>query len=115
MNKFDYTITNNIYNKVLTLPIEYHHTRPVGDVISRINDTSSIKQFINTISFSLILDVITIFLISIILFKINKIIFLILFIMSIIYSLTYFLHRKALKNNSILVKENASISNTLFS
>ena len=109
---FDYKITTNTYQKILSLPLNYHHTRPVGDIIARINDLSSIKEFINSISFSFIIDLMYILLICIILFMINKLMFLIIMIFSIIYILIYVLYRDNINNKSLIVKENASISNS---
>ena len=73
-SKFDQKLTNNIYSKILDLPILYHHNRPVGDIISRINDLSSLKNLINTISFSIVIDIIAFLMICIIiLIKIKRI------------------------------------------
>lgn len=110
--EIDQTITSKIYNKILSLPLFYHHTRPIGDIVSRINDLSSIKEFINNISFSIIIDLFYVLMISIILFSINKTIFLLLIIMTIIYILIYLLYRKNIKNKSLINKEKASESST---
>ena len=109
---FDYNITKKTYNKILSLPLHYHHTRPVGDIITRINDMSNIKQFIYNISFSFIIDFIYILLICLILFLINKAIFIFLLIMTFIYCLIYLIYRNRIINNSLIVKEKSSTSNT---
>lgn len=109
---FDYNITKKTYNKILLLPLNYHHTRPVGDIISRFNDLSSIKEFINYISFSFIIDLTYILMISIILFIINKSLFILLFIISTIYFLIYLLYRENINNNSLKVKEKTADTNT---
>ena len=109
---FDYKITTNTYQKILSLPLNYHHTRPIGDIIARINDLSSIKEFINSISFSFIIDLMYILLICIILFMISKVMFLMIMIFSTIYILIYILYRDSIKNKSLIVKENASISSS---
>ncbi|MBO6145596.1 MAG: ATP-binding cassette domain-containing protein [Bacilli bacterium] len=108
----DNNITSKVYNKILSLPLSYHHNRPIGDIVSRINDLSSIKEFINNISFSIIIDLVYILMISIILFIINKIMFLLLIIMMSIYILIYIIYRKNIKNKSLINKENASESST---
>ena len=110
--KFDYDITNKTYNKILSLPLLYHHNRPVGDIVSRINDLSSIKEFINCISFSFIIDLLYILMISIILFIINKVMFILLLIMVLIYILVYMLYRKNIQSKSLINKENNSVSST---
>ena len=108
----DNNITSNTYKKILSLPIFYHHDRPVGDIVSRINDLSNIKEFISHISFSFIVDIIYVIFISIILFLINKILFTLLFAFTLIYILIYILYRNNIKNKSLINKENASLSST---
>ncbi len=110
--KLDISLTNKTYNNILSLPLKYHHNRPVGDIVSRINDLSSIKEFINVVSFSFIIDLIYILIICIILFVINKLIFLILLIMVIIYILIYLSIRNNIRNSSMINKENNSCVNT---
>ena len=53
-----------------------------------------------------------ILLICIILFMINKVMFTIIMIFSIIYILIYILYRDNINNKSLIVKENASVSNS---
>lgn len=110
--KFDINITEKTYKKILSLPLIYHHTRPVGDIVSRINDLSSIKEFINNISFSFIIDFTYVLLISIILFIINKLLFILLFIMTVIYIIIYLIYRKIIVNQSYIVKEHSSKTST---
>ena len=112
LKTFDNNIMNKTYNKILSLPLMYHHNRPVGDVISRINDISNIREFISSISFTFIIDVIYILMISFILFIINKLIFLLLFIISIIYILIYFIYRKNIQSKSLQLKQFSSDTNT---
>lgn len=110
--KFDSSLTNKTFKNILSLPLLYHHNRPVGDIVSRINDLSSIKEFINNISFSFIIDFAYIFIINIILLSINKLMFLITLIMEFLYMLIYLLCRRNLDKLSYVVKNNASISNS---
>lgn len=111
--KIDKDITNKIYGKVLSLPIQYHHNRPVGDVVSRINDLSCIKNFISEISFSSILDVLFVLITSILLFVINKTLFVILFFILALFILSYFFFRNQIKVLSMKNKENMSNVNTI--
>ena len=110
--EIDNNITCNTYRKILSLPILHHHNKPVGDIVSRINDLSNIKEFISNISFSFIVDIIYIIFISIVLFLINKILFIILFSFTLIYILVYILYRNNIRTKSLINKENASISST---
>ena len=109
---FDHNITKKTYNKILSLPLKYHHTRPVGDILTRISDMSNIKQFIYNVSFSFIIDFIYILFICIILFIINKTMFIFLISMTLIYLLIYFIYRNKIINLSLVTKEKTSTSNT---
>jgi len=104
-NNFDSKLTNNIYKKILSLPLKYHHSRPVGDIMSRINDLSSIKEFINFVSFSLITDFFFVIGIFIIIFFINKLLFLLLIIFSLTYMFIYILFRDKIYSMSLMLKE----------
>ena len=106
--QFDKKMTNNIYNKILSLPLQYHHDRPVGDIVARINDLSYIKELINTISFSFIIDLMYILTICIVVFIKNKTLFLILLIMICIYFIIYIILRNKIINYSMSNKLNNS-------
>ena len=111
LQSFEKDIMFKTYDKILSLPLLYHHNRPVGDIITRINDVASIKEFISSISFGFIIDVIYILMIIIILLIINKTVFLLIFISSLIYILIYFLYRKSIISMSLELKQLSSISN----
>ena len=104
-NNFDSKLTNNIYKKILSLPLKYHHSRPVGDIMSRINDLSSIKEFINFVSFSLITDFFFVIGIFIIIFFINKLLFLLLIIFALTYMFVYLLFQDKIYSMSLMLKE----------
>ena len=111
-NNFDSKLTNNIYKKILSLPLKYHHSRPVGDIMSRINDLSSIKEFINFVSFSLITDFLFVIIIFIIIFFINKLLFLLLIIFALTYMFVYLLFRDKIYSMSLILKEKNSEVNS---
>ena len=111
--KLDIDLTTKIYNKILTLPIQYHHNRPVGDIVSRINDLSYIKNFINEISFSSILDIFFILVTSILLFNINKTLFLLLILFILLFIIVRILFRDKIKYLSMKNKEYSSMINTI--
>lgn len=111
-NNFDSELTNNIYKKILSLPLKYHHSRPVGDIMSRVNDLSSIKEFINFVSFSLITDFLFVIIIFIIIFFINKLLFLLLIIFALTYMFVYLLFRDKIYSMSLILKEKNSEVNS---
>lgn len=110
--KLDFEFTSKVYKKILSLPIKYHHNRPVGDIVSRINDLSSIKEFINVISFSLIIDIMNLLITGIILFNISKTVFILLLILISISLYIYLYFRGKLKTYSMINKECLSSSNS---
>lgn len=111
-NNFDSKLTNNIYKKILSLTLKYHHSRPVGDIMSRVNDLSSIKEFINFVSFSLITDFLFVIIIFIIIFFINKLLFLLLIIFALTYMFVYLLFRDKIYSMSLILKEKNSEVNS---
>lgn len=111
-NNFDSKLTNNIYKKILSLPLKYHHSRPVGDIMSRVNDLSNIKEFINFVSFSLITDFLFVIIIFIIIFFINKLLFLLLIIFALTYMFVYLLFRDKIYSMSLILKEKNSEVNS---
>lgn len=111
-NNFDSKLTNNIYKKILSLPLKYHHSRPVGDIMSRVNDLSSIKEFINFVSFSLITDFLFVIIIFIIIFFINKLLFLLLIIFALTYMFVYLFFRDKIYSMSLILKEKNSEVNS---
>ena len=73
--------------------------------MSRINDLSSIKEFINFVSFSLITDFLFVIGIFIIIFFINKLLFLLLIIFALTYMFIYILFRDKIYSMSLMLKE----------
>ena len=103
---------NKVYKKILSLPLKYHHSRPVGDIVSRINDLSSIREFVNTVLFSSLLDILYMILILIFMFIINKYLFLLIFLISVIYIILYLFFRNKIYSRSYDLKEKNSLINS---
>lgn len=106
-------LRNNTYEKIFNLPILYHHNRPTGDIISKVNDLNYIKEFIYELSFSLILNILlTIFLIIFFIFySFKNIIFIIIPILIIF--INHLLKRNTLNNyikRDIVNNTNVNIS-----
>ena len=110
--KLNFKVMNKVYKKILSLPLKYHHSRPVGDIVSRINDLSSIREFVNTILFSSLLDILYMILILIFMFIINKYLFLLIFLISVIYIILYLFFRNKIYSRSYDLKEKNSLINS---
>ena len=110
--KLNFKVMNKAYKKILSLPLKYHHSRPVGDIVSRINDLSSIREFVNTVLFSSLLDILYMILILIFMFIINKYLFLLIFLISVIYIILYLFFRNKIYSRSYDLKEKNSLINS---
>ena len=110
--KLNSKVMNKVYKKILSLPLKYHHSRPVGDIVSRINDLSSIREFVNTVLFSSLLDILYMILILIFMFIINKYLFLLIFLISVIYIILYLFFRNKIYSRSYDLKEKNSLINS---
>ena len=89
-NKIDDDLSSKIYNKLFSLPYSYYHNRPVGDLISKISDLYYVKEFLNLLTTSSIIDALLILFIPFfILFTSIRLYFILLFC-SIVYFLFNF-------------------------
>ncbi len=112
-NKIDDDLSSKIYKKLFSLPYSYYHNRPTGDLISKINDLYYVKDFLNLLTSSSIIDaLLIIFILFLILFTSSKL-FLILLICSTVYFLFNFhtLKKESEKLNNL--KESNSNNNSL--
>ncbi|MBO6195276.1 MAG: ATP-binding cassette domain-containing protein [Bacilli bacterium] len=113
-SNLDYSLSEKIYNKIFSLPLLYHHTRPVGDITSRINDIYSIENFISLVTLSSFLDLMSIFIIIILFLLISFKIFILLLIITFLYLFIYFVKKSEENNYLNELKENASLYNSNF-
>lgn len=88
----DINITMRIYKQIILLPYLYYKNRTTGEVVSRMNDLSFIKNFLSQILTTITTDLLCFFIFLIVLIKINKILtlfslisFFILIIINIIF------------------------------
>ncbi len=112
-NKIDSDLSSKIYKKLFSLPYSYYHNRPVGDLISKINDLYYVKDFLNLLISSSVIDILLVsFILIFILFSSFK-----LFIFVLLCSIVYFLYNfrtLKLENKKLNeLKENNSNNNAL--
>jgi len=110
-NKIDNDLSCKIYRKLFSLPYSYYHNRPVGDLISKINDLYHVKDFLNLLLSTACIDALLIFFIlNFIMFTSFK-----LFIVMLLCSIVYFLfnfHTQKNENKKLNeVKESNSNNN----
>ena len=96
--KLELVLTLDIFNKIIRLPYSYYQNRTTGDVISRINDLESVRNMVGKVSISIFVDLPLTLLSLIVLFMINKTLFLIGAIILILYFIIIVLFRKSFNN-----------------
>lgn len=83
-HKIDYFLTNDIFNKIINLPYQYYRNHTTGDITSRISDLKSFKEIISKAVLTIFVDVPLTFTSMIILCLLNKQLFVISIIISIL-------------------------------
>lgn len=73
--KLDLSISKEFFKKIVTLPITFFENRDDGDIISRFNDTSYIRNLINVAFVSIILNSVIFLGIGFVLYKLNTVLF----------------------------------------
>lgn len=110
--KIDLSIILHTFNKVLRLPYHYYKNKTTGEVISRINDLAYIKNMLSQIIITVFLDLIVSIVGGIILFNINKVMFLILVVIMFIYIALLYLFRPFIKKMTNINQENNALINS---
>lgn len=112
--KLDCSLITNTFSKILSLPYSYFKNKTTGEVISRINDLAYIKNMLNKIIITVLLDLLISLVSGIILYNINKEMFVILLIILLVYILIYLLFKKIIiKFTNINQENNAKINSYL--
>ena len=102
-NAIDVVLTYDVFRKIIMLPYSYYRNKTTGEVISRFNDLSKIKEVVSKIMLTLFVDLMLSIISLIFLFNINKTLFLIAIIMMIIYMLVILVFRPFLASK---IKDN---------
>ncbi|MDN3548779.1 peptidase domain-containing ABC transporter [Mucilaginibacter aquaedulcis] len=113
--KLSVSLKENFLNKLMRLPITYFDTRMNAETLQRLGDQGKIQTFVTWRGSDIILSIINIIAFSIILGNINKYVFLIFFLLSIIsvvWVSFFFKIRKALEY-SLFLRQSEN-SNSLY-
>ena len=111
-HKFDYVLINSSFSHILSLPYIYYRNRTTGEILTRINDLSELRNYTSEILITLSGDLpLTIFSL-IILFTINVKLSLILIVIVIISTIITVLINNLINNKIKEIKENSSKSNS---
>ena len=111
--KIDLSIITTTISKIISLPYSYYKNRPTGEIIARVNDLLYLKNVISKLITSIFLDTILSLSVLIILFSINKIMTLVLFIIIIIYLSIFLSYKGIVKDTTNSIQEYSSKVNSL--
>ena len=110
----DVSLTTSYYDHLIDLPMDFYGTRKTGEYMSRFNDTSKIRDAISTTTLTIMLDTIMAVACGVVLYKINRILFLITLGMIALYALVMYLFRRPIKNvNHVLMEDEAQVTSYL--
>ena len=112
--KLDIALLLGYYDHVLKLPMNFFGTRKVGEIISRFQDASSIRDAISNATLTVMIDTLMALAGGLILFFKNKTLFAIAFVMVLLYCVLVFSfnmpYRKA---NEKQMEDNAQLTSYL--
>ena len=92
--RIDLSLTKDIFAKIISLPYKHYKNHTTGDIISRINDLTNLKDIVSKILINLFIDIPIIMISIIILFSLNIKLFMISFIILVLNILSIILFRK---------------------
>lgn len=111
-NQLDKILINDVYSHIIYLPYLYYKTRTCGDVITRINDISNIKDLISKLFLTLFVDLILMFFVLIMLFSINIKLTIISIIIAIIYCIVIIIYNRVIHKYVKKSYEHSSLVNS---
>jgi ATP-binding cassette subfamily B protein len=107
--KIDKSLMNNTFKHLLSLPWQYFNSRTSGDIISRLNDLSSVRELISRVSIIMLVDFVLVVGSMIVMWRINYNLFLITIIILFVYAMIVFIFNHSIKMFIIRHQENESI------
>ena len=96
--KINLVITIDVFKRIIKLPYCYYKNKTTGDMISRINDLENVREMISRVALSIFIDLPLTLVSLIILFIINKTLFLIGLLMLVLYFIVVVLFRRIFNN-----------------
>lgn len=110
----DLSLMLNYYDHVADLPIKHLSGRKTGELMSRFNDASNIKDALSSATLSLMLDTLTVVLCVFILYTLNPILFCITLFTVTAYAVVVICFLEPMKSiNEKLMEENADVTSYL--
>lgn len=107
--KIDLTLTLNTFEKIILLPYCYYRNRTTGEILSRINDLTTVREIISKVSLVLFIDFPLTLISLVFLFIINKYLFFISFIVLILYVLILIIFKSKFIKSINMIQEQKSL------
>lgn len=95
--KVDISLFLNSFKRILLLPYNYYKNKTTGEIISRVNDLSYIKQIISQLLTTVFLDIVLLLFSLVCLYFINSKMFVISFFIAILYVIIIFIYPRFIK------------------
>lgn len=112
--KLDIPLMLGYYEHVINLPMNFFGTREVGEIISRFNDASKIREAISGVTLTMMIDVFMVIIGGIILYTQSSLLFGVTIIPLIIYGIIVFLFKKKIEEiNRETMESNAKVTSYL--
>lgn len=112
--KIDIPLILGYYNHVIDLPMNFFGTRRVGEIISRFNDASQIREALADATVTLMIDSLMAIVGSVILYRQNATLFFITVVIAVLYFVIVFLFNKPMKrNNEHVMEDNSQLTSYL--
>lgn len=108
----DFPLLMGYYDHVMKLPYNFFGMRSVGDILTRFQDATTIKDIFTSITINLIMDIILAIVSTVVLIKINARLFLVLLVMMILNLILIITFKGIYKRNNILQMERNSELNS---
>lgn len=107
----DIPIMLGYYNHALILPMKFYSMRDTGEIISRFNDASSIRDIVSDASLTIMMDTIMAVVGAVVLFNCNRLLFLISVVVLILYGIIVFIYNKPIKKiNRKIMEMNSKVT-----
>ncbi|MDR3216685.1 MAG: peptidase domain-containing ABC transporter [Clostridiaceae bacterium] len=110
--KIDIPLMLGYFKHIFSLPMRFFGTRRTGDILTRFSDAGTIKDIFTTISLSLIIDISLAIVSGAILFIMNKTLFAIIAVLTIVNAVLVYVFKKPYKELNIKNMERQAALNS---
>lgn len=112
--KIDMPLMLGYFNHIFSLPMRFFGTRRTGDILTRFSDAGTIKEIFTTITLSLIIDILLTIVSGLILFFMNKTLFAIIAIITLVNAVLVYIFKRPYKElNLESMEKQASLNSQI--